>query len=308
MTQPAPRAGLLLLDKPAGMTSHDAVVWLRHRLSHKKVGHAGTLDPLATGLLPLFVGHTTRLTDLLHAWPKTYTGLIVLGRETPTGDREGIEGERIPLCPLPPTQVIEEARRRLTGEIWQQPPSFSARKIGGMPAYKIARQGFEPVLAPSKVMVFKLRLVPERGGRIRFAARVGSGTYIRSLARDLGRILGTGAYLGALRRTGIGPLRVREAWSPSGGDREVWESRLLAPQDIPLPCPEIQLGSEDLAAFRHGRSLSGFCVEGEVVRILTPAGGLAGIGECSAEGTLHPRIVFPAGLETGGVAPQIDRC
>lgn len=302
-------AGMLLFDKPEGMTSHDAVVWLRRRLGCSRVGHAGTLDPLATGLLPLCVGFATRLVDLLHGWPKTYTGRIVLGLETPTGDREGAGDTPPAPCPLPPPAVWKEARARLLGEIWQQPPAFSARKIGGTPAHRIARQGFTPVLAPSRVTVFGLRLVPEEGGRVSFAAKVSSGTYIRALARDLGRMLGTGAYLESLRRTGIGPLRVREAWRPGPeSPPEVWRRRLVPPQEIPLPCPQVRLGEPEESAFLHGRVLAGFPGVPGRVRVLGPAGNLAGLADRDGEGTLLPRAVFGQQTEKNGVAAPEEEC
>ncbi|GAB4368411.1 MAG: tRNA pseudouridine(55) synthase TruB [Acidobacteriota bacterium] len=293
------RGGIVLVDKPPDWTSHDVVAWLRARLGVRRVGHAGTLDPLATGLLPCLVGPATRLTRWLHLWPKTYVGEIVLGLETPTGDAEGVDPGTLPAVPLPPAPVLERARRALEGEIEQVPPAFSAKKLRGTRAHRLARRGRELPLAPVRVTVHRLRLCRAGDGRLAFAARVSSGTYLRSLARDLGRLLGTGAFLARLRRTAVGPLRVRGAVRPlSRHERQAASGEpapaVLPPEAIPLPLPDVGLAEEEVALFRHGRPVTcpGLSAVEGAVRVLGPGGTLAGIGEAGADGRLQPRVVL----------------
>ncbi len=295
MTPPASPSGLLLVDKPGGRTSHDVVRWVRRELGQRRVGHAGTLDPLATGLLPCLVGSATRLVQYLHGWPKTYVGVVALGAESPTGDIEGLEGTLPPAVPTPPAASVLAAEERLRGTYLQQPPAFSAKKIGGVRAHHLARRGYETPLSPVPVTVHRLRLVRAAGGRIHFAAEVSSGTYLRSLARDLGRLLGTGAYLAVLRRTGIGPLRVRQALRPS------WESgtcagladRLLGLEAIPLRLPTVVLDRDGSRLFSQGRLVPGRpgTVTGPA-RALDAEGRLLGVAEIAEGGELAPRTVL----------------
>jgi tRNA pseudouridine55 synthase len=288
----APR-GLVLLDKPAGWTSHDAVAWLRRRLGLRRIGHAGTLDPLATGLLPCLVGPATRLVEFLHGWPKTYVGRLGLGCETPTGDLESLPDGFEPTLPAPPTAVLRNVERRLTGTLYQQPPAYSAKKIGGVPAHRLARRGYEPRIAAVEVTVHRLRLTPAPPGRLAFAVRVSSGTYIRSLGRDVGRLVGTGAYLEHLRRTAIGPLRVAAAWPPNAPDAEEQPVPLHPPHEIPLPFPTLRLGEADTQRFRNGGRVAGCDAPAGRIRVLTASGLLAGIGEVDPTGQLAPRVVLP---------------
>jgi len=315
MTPPPSLSGLLLIDKPPGRTSHDVVRWVRRELGLRRVGHAGTLDPLATGLLPCLVGPATRLLQHLHGWPKTYVGIVALGAESPTGDIEGLDGTPPREVPTPPEAAVLAAEERLRGTYLQQPPAFSAKKIGGVRAHQLARRGFEAPLAPARVTVHRLRLVRAAGGRIHFAAEVSSGTYLRSLARDLGRLLGTGAHLAALRRTGIGPLRVRQALRPA------WDEgcpglagRLIGLEGIPLRLPTVLLDRDGSRLFSQGRLVPGppGAVAGPV-RALDVEGRLAGIAEVVAGGDLSPRTVLreaepvtPGGSGSWRLAPPED--
>ncbi|MBP7146178.1 MAG: tRNA pseudouridine(55) synthase TruB [Acidobacteria bacterium] len=297
--KPERAAGLLLVDKPALLTSHDVVAAVRRALGERRVGHAGTLDPLATGLLPCAVGRATRLVRFLQSWPKTYTGCIVLGVETATGDAESAP-EHVAPVPLPPPHVLAAALRRLTGTYLQQPPPYSAKKIGGIPAHRIARQGFAPRIAPVPVTVHRFRVEPRPPNRLAFAARVSSGTYIRSLAVDLGRLLGVGAYLERLRRTAIGPLRVRAAVGLPLPGRGALLDRLLSPEQIPLPLPAIVLDPAGEADFRHGRTVPIGAHPPGTVRVLTSAGALAGLARVDDSGGLRPQVVFPVRCCPGG--------
>ncbi len=302
----APRSaslcGFVLVDKPPGWTSHDVVGWLRARLGTRRVGHAGTLDPLASGLLPCLVGPATRLIRWLHAWPKSYVGEIVLGRETPTDDAEGLAPGDFTPPPLPPRLVLDTARQALTGTIEQVPPAFSAKKLRGIPAHRLARRGTgdAPVLAPVRVTIHRLRLQPVADGRLLFAARVSSGTYLRALARDLGRLLGTGAHLSRLRRTAIGPLRVRGAVRPLPREQRRAGAveapvPLLPAERIPLPLEDVVLDGEGVARFRQGRRVEPVAAPGGpgAVRALDRGGALLGIGELTAGRQVRPRVVLP---------------
>lgn len=287
-------AGLLLVDKPEGMTSHDVVARVRRELGVRRVGHAGTLDPFASGLLPCCVGRATRLVQYLQLWSKSYVGMVALGEETPTGDTETATGR--PLAPLPPGPTLEAVKRRLSGTYQQTPPLFSAKKVGGVPAHRLARQGAEPILQPVTVTVHQLRLERKPPGRLRLAARVSSGTYLRTIARDIGRICGTGAHLEVLRRTRIGPLSVRRAicWAPGAPPRDL-RPHLIPLAEIPLPLPAARLDPRSTDRFLHGQAVTPEAaplVEGGPVRVLDPCGQLLGIGEAGAGGEVRPRAVL----------------
>lgn len=301
MSRGAPVSGLVLVDKPAGWTSHDVVAWLRRSLGVRRIGHAGTLDPLATGLLPCLVGPATRLVRFLHLWPKSYVGVIALGEETPSGDAEQARGASA--AATPPAAVLAAAVARLTGDYLQTPPAYSAKKLGGTPAHRLARRGFAPDLPPVPVTVHRLRVHPVDGGRLLFAARVSSGTYLRALARDLGRLVGTGAHLERLRRTGIGPLRVREARPPAGDPTAI---ELLPLEAIPLPMPTVALSAEERTAFLAGRTLPCAAEEtgGGWRRIVDREGRLLGVAERVAGRRLQPRVVLPRGEDRAAGAPS----
>lgn len=302
-------SGLLPIDKPAGRTSHDVVGWVRKRLGTRRVGHAGTLDPFATGLLPCLVGPATRLAQYLHGWPKSYVGVVALGLESPTGDVEGIDPSARRAPPVPTAVVLRAAEERLRGTYLQEPPAFSAKKIGGVRAHRLARKGFDVPLDPVRITVHRLRLVPAAGGRIHFAAEVSSGTYLRGLARDLGRILGTGAYLESLRRTAVGPIRVRGAIDPASvaGTANL-RSSLLPLASIPLRLPEVELDGAASRLFRAGRPVPGPAgtITG-LVRVLEPGPALAGVGEIDIEGMLAPRTVLAPPLPGPGPAGAAGR-
>lgn len=233
--------GILLVDKPAGWTSFDAVAKLRSviRAANRqamadgmavnlpkrvKVGHTGTLDPLATGLLVLLVGNYTKQAPALTKLDKTYEVVMKLGETSTTGDGEG---ERTPVAARVPDQAeIESAFTRWTGDIMQTPPAYSAMKIDGVRAYKLARQGKEVVLEPRPARIGRLELTAYEYPLVRFEADVSSGTYIRSLVEDLGRDLGTGAYMAGLRRTVVGPYRIADAITPADFQAPVIAARL----------------------------------------------------------------------------------
>ena len=202
--------GLLLVDKPAGVTSHDVVLAARRAFGESRIGHAGTLDPFATGLLVLLLGRATRLLPYLDGVPKEYEATIALGRETDTDDPLGATvREAAP----PGDEAIAEAIVQLTGALEQRPPAYSAKRVGGRRAYEAARAGDALPLAPARVTVFGWRDVARDGATLRAMIACGGGTYIRALARDLGRLTGSAAHLTALRRVRSGPFRVADAVS-----------------------------------------------------------------------------------------------
>lgn len=203
--------GLLLVDKSAGHSSHDVVVALRRALGTRKVGHTGTLDPFATGLLLACVGRTTRLADYFHLPSKTYRAEVRLGVETTTHDIEGEEASISEGWRDVKSAQLRKAVADLTGELLQLPPAYSAKRVAGRRAYEVARAGGRPELVPVAVQVHELQILEFRPPDVRLEAVVSTGTYIRALVRDLGRTLGCGAHLRALRRTRIGPFSVDEA-------------------------------------------------------------------------------------------------
>jgi tRNA pseudouridine55 synthase len=217
--------GLLLIDKPSGWTSFDVVNYVRKmvaaregkRPKNTKVGHTGTLDPLATGLLVLVVGKEyTRRAGEFSKLDKTYEVTMKLGETSSTGDAEG---EKIAVSDTAPNQTaILGALEGLQGQIMQVPPAFSAMKINGQRAYKLARAGKEVVLEARPVTIYQLQLTKYAYPFVEFTADVGSGTYIRSLVEDLGKVLGTGAYMSGLKRTRVGQFTIDKALPPDAPD------------------------------------------------------------------------------------------
>lgn len=218
-------AGILPVAKPAGWSSHDVVAVARRALGVRRIGHGGTLDPLARGLLPLLVGPATRFADRLHTAPKAYAARLRLGWETTTDDREGEPGRSAP-PPAEDPAALERALAAFRGEIRQVPPVYAAVKVGGRRAYRLARAGL-PVTMPERVVTIH-RLEAERRGpdELDLLVVCSTGTYVRALARDLGRALGSAAHLAELVRTAVGALDAREAVA-------VERLRSLDPAEVP---------------------------------------------------------------------------
>jgi tRNA pseudouridine55 synthase len=211
--------GILLIDKPAGWTSHDVVAKIRSLLKKEtgqkvKVGHAGTLDPAAMGLLVILVGSYCKRASEFSKLDKTYEAELILGKLSTTGDSEGEITEKS--AKKPSKEAIEQVLNGFTGEIQQTPHKFSAMKVGGQRAYKLARAGKEVVLEPRKVTIHGIEDVKYIYPKLNFTTEVSSGTYIRSLAEDIGEKLGTGAYLSALRRTKIGNFDIKDSKTLTG--------------------------------------------------------------------------------------------
>lgn len=201
---------ILLIDKPPTWTSFDVVAKTRRMLNIKKVGHTGTLDPMATGLLAICLGKATRLADQIQAEEKEYTGTILFGAETDTDDADGTVTQTSPTDHLTDA-LIRESAERMIGEQLQTPPSYSARKIGGQRMYKLARKGVSVEAPPRSITVREFQITKVDLPEVSFRIVCSKGTYIRALARDLGRGIGSGAHLTALRRTRSGNFHVEEA-------------------------------------------------------------------------------------------------
>jgi tRNA pseudouridine55 synthase len=208
--EPSAVSGLLLVDKPAGITSHDVVDVARRAYAERSIGHLGTLDPFATGLLVLLLGRATRLATFIDNEPKVYEATVTFGSETDTGD---LTGDVTRTAPLPDRESVLRGIADLTGDIAQIPPSYSAKKIAGAPAYRAARAGGDVALAPARVQVHRWDVRAITNAELQAVITCGGGTYIRALARDLGRIAGSAAHLTALRRTRSGEFDVRDAAS-----------------------------------------------------------------------------------------------
>ena len=204
-------AGLLLIDKPAGDTSHDVVLEVRRALGLRRVGHTGTLDPFATGLLLALIGSFTRLAELFHALPKVYEATMELGRQTDTDDLTGDTVAESAGWRVQTTEAIRSAFAVREGAGLQRPPAYSAKRVAGQRAHAVARGGGHVELAPTDVTFHELEVTGVDLPEVRFRARVSTGTYIRALARDIGHDLGCGGHLTRLRRTSIGPFLVEDA-------------------------------------------------------------------------------------------------
>jgi tRNA pseudouridine55 synthase len=275
-------SGVLNVDKAAGETSFTVVRRLRHLTGAHRVGHAGTLDPLATGVLPILFESATRLAEFAHRLPKTYVADIHLGFSTATDDAEAEKQAQGDPSALTGDDVAL-ALAHFTGRILQEPPAFSAVKVDGERAYRLARRGEEPKPAPREVEVYEARVLdfvagPEAVARVEI--RCGSGTYLRSIARDLGRGLGVGGYLGRLVRIAYGPLTVETAMKlgPQTTPEEV-RNRLL-PAEVILPEMErVRLNVEQEAMVRQGRSVRVLPEPGPgLIRAHDSAGRLVALG------------------------------
>lgn len=204
---------MLAIDKPEGWTSHDVVAVVRGVLGMRRVGHGGTLDPQATGLLPVVVGAATKFADRIHEATKVYDALVRFGTETATDDREGAVTREADVAVLA-AETIELALAAFRGVIVQVPPQYAALKVAGRPAYARARGGEKVELAARTVQVYRLDVIEISSPDLRLLVVCSSGTYVRAIARDLGRALGSAAHLAGLRRLAVGALEARDALTP----------------------------------------------------------------------------------------------
>ncbi|GAB4470060.1 MAG: tRNA pseudouridine(55) synthase TruB [Anaerolineae bacterium] len=289
--------GLLSIDKPAGPTSHDIVAAVRRGVGERRIGHAGTLDPLATGVLVLALGPATRLLEYLAASTKSYRATIRLGVTTPTYDLESQPTAEQPLPAGLTREVLEDVLERFRGEIEQIPPPYSAVKIGGQAAHRLARAGERVELAPRRVTIFALTIEDFSPPLVTLSLTCSAGTYVRSLAHDLGQMLGCGAALSALTRTASGRFRLEDAapWADLrvGFADGSWR-RWLLPPDLALDgTPQITLSDEDFRLVMNGMPILAAAVSEGLARAYGPDGQLAAVlaGD-PTQGRWLPRKVF----------------
>jgi tRNA pseudouridine55 synthase len=296
---------LLIIDKPAGITSHDAVARARRILGERSIGHLGTLDPSATGVLPLLVGRFTRLAQFFTAADKTYEGIIRLGFATDTYDSEGE-----PTGPAVPVKLdlsaVKRAASGFLGDIEQLPPRFSAKKVGGIPAYKLARKDKQVELQPVRVRVdsFDIHLID--GDKVQFTAQVSAGTYVRALAHELGVKLGTGAHLAQLRRTASGNFTLEQAITleeleelraqaekNGSNPAELLRHVAIHPRKILPQFPSVTVNQETAGLISNGRAvnLPEFS-PAKQIRIFAAQDHLLAIGTRIAGTLFQPKVVL----------------
>ena len=313
--------GLLIVDKPSGPTSHDIVACVRRVLRERRVGHTGTLDPMASGVLPIVVGRATRLARFVGG-DKAYVASIRLGISTDSYDALGRPAGEPSGGPWPPAAVVESALERFRGTFDQQPPAFSAKKIAGQRSYAIARRAggghataeddaAAPLPMPVRVTTHSIDVMDVTGDLVTLHVRCSAGFYVRSLAHDLGVALGTGAHLSVLRRVeaaGVGLDHAVSLSELSGEDARDRAEKALIPMDQMLDeLPSVALNAQGVAQVRFGRDLgepdtfSGFVEAVDAasgparkhVRLLDPSGHLMAMAEAAAvAGLLHPAVVL----------------
>lgn len=295
--------GIIVVAKPAGPTSHDVVALVRRLAATRRVGHGGTLDPFASGVLPIFLGHATRVVEYHLADRKRYRATVCFGATSTTED---LEGELTPVDgPAPSRTVVEAALPTLTGRISQRPPAYSAIKVGGRRAYAMARAGETVTLAERDVTIHSLAMVswddadPERPVAV-VDVECSAGTYVRALARDLGAMVGAGAYLGALTRTASGPFVLDDATPldairAATTDGPAGLGPYLRPIDTGLEAlPLVSLTASEVAAIAKGqfvRPSTGWPAAADHYRLVDPQGTLVAIATATS-GRLAPDKVF----------------
>ena len=284
-------SGILLLDKPSGISSNRALQQAKRLFGAGKAGHTGSLDPLATGLLPVCFGEATKVAGHLLGARKAYVAKCRLGVATDTGDSEGAVVSERPVPTLDDAE-IRVVLARFIGRIRQVPPVYSALKQGGVPLYKRARRGEAVDAPPREVDVFRFDLIARDGALLEFAIECGSGTYVRSLVRDVGEILGCGAHLTALRRLWVEPFRQPRMYTldelaARHAQDEVALLECLLPIEAGLAdWPALPLDATDADAVAHGRRITVALAPGRY-RALAPSGGLLAIGEVDGSGVFR---------------------
>jgi tRNA pseudouridine55 synthase len=279
--------GVVLVDKPEGMTSHDVVAIARRALGTRRIGHTGTLDPFATGLLVLLVGNATRLQPYVEGEPKVYDATIRFGVETDTGD---LTGGPVRDAPLPERSRIDDGIAQLTGTIEQVPPAYSAKQVDGVRAYAAARRGNPLVLRAATVVVHQWEVLDRRGAEVDVVITCGAGTYVRSLARDLGVLSGSAAHLAALRRTRSGPFGVERAATIDGlrtGSVDLLPARAAVPG-----LPAELLTDFEAQRVSHGQSVPARA-HGVRAALVRDDGALVAIADRDGD-AWQPRLVLRA--------------
>jgi len=291
--------GLLVLDKPAGITSHDVVSRLRKIADEKSIGHLGTLDPMATGVLPLLLGKFTRLAQFFSTAEKHYEGAIRFGFATDTYDAEG-EALGPVLEPRVTLDEVRAAAGRFQGEMEQMPPPFSAKKIAGQPAYKLARAGKPVELKAAPVRIDRFEIAGLAGAEAAFEIAISAGGYVRSVAHEIGRDLGCGAHLSRLRRTRAGAFTLHDAHTleelePLAGNVDALEALCVHPRDLLKEMPSVTADAGVLGRLRNGAqaNLPEFS-RAPLVKVFADQRELVGIAKRVA-GTLFQPVVVLSG-------------
>lgn len=274
--------GVLVIDKPKGPTSFDVVRQVRGLLKVKKVGHTGTLDPMATGVLPLCLGEATKVAGFITEGDKAYDAVVRLGAETDTQDAEGKVVAEAPVPPLTVT-LLEEVLGRFRGSFEQVPPMYSAVKVGGKRLYELARAGEEVERASRQVTVYELVLRDFNANQLRLSVRCSKGFFVRTLAYDIGRALGCGAHLEALRRTTSGPFTLAHSLpladlAALAREPEALAKRLLPVSEALTDLPAVRVSAEDAARVSHGVPVEAPAHPGRV-RVVDPSGALLAVAE-----------------------------
>lgn len=285
--------GILNVNKPAGVTSREVVNIVQGLVYPSKCGHAGTLDPLARGVLIVCVGPATRLIEYVQRMPKEYRGSFLLGRRS---DTEDITGMVVELAdpPRPTRAEVEAMLPKFVGDIKQRPPIYSAKKVRGRRAYKLARAGKRPRLAERDIQIHSLDLVSYEYPELQLDVTCGSGTYVRSLGRDIGQSLGSAAVMSTLVRTAIGPFRVNDAVDPEALNRSNCGEFLIDAVEAVATLPQVRLSADEEQRISHGMGIeredivpadefAAVTNHGRLVAILAPRGGT----------TLGPARYFP---------------
>jgi tRNA pseudouridine55 synthase len=286
-----PRSGVLVVDKPAGVTSFDVVARARQRLAVRRVGHAGTLDPDAVGVLPLLLGEATKLVPYLMDQDKAYLATLQLGVTTDTLDLRGVVRTTAPVAGVT-IEAVREAARSFIGRIQQVPPMYSAVHHEGRRLYELAREGVEVERRPREVVVHALEVEAVEGASVKLRIVCGKGTYVRSLAADLGAALGCGAAVAHLVRTRVGPYEREGAvgWSEleQASRGALWE-HVRAPETALAAWPEVRLDERAALAFVNGQSVPVLPVTPRgFVRVHDDAGQLIGVGDAALAGRVRP--------------------
>jgi tRNA pseudouridine55 synthase len=286
--------GFLNIDKPPGITSRDLVNRVQRLVRPHKVGHGGTLDPLAIGVLVVAVGPATRLVEYVQRLPKTYHGTFLLGRTSETEDVEGDVAE-LPDAPIPAEPELRAALPSFVGAIEQRPPAYSAIKLRGKRAYDLARRGQPVELTPRSVAIQSIELAAYDYPRLELVVRCGSGTYIRSLGRDLARSLGTDAVMSALVRTAIGPFQIEDALNGDNLSLELIQTRMLPPALALGGLPQLAVTADEQKRLLYGLPIKNrWDVTAGEAAAIQPAGGLVAVVKLDG-GQLLPDKCFPAG-------------
>jgi tRNA pseudouridine55 synthase len=291
-----PMNGVLIIDKPPGLTSHDVVNRVRRILQERSVGHLGTLDPMATGVLPLVVGNLTRLAQFYASCEKTYEGTIRFGFATDTYDADGEPTTSAQAVSIS-LQQARELAARFRGIIEQMPPPYSAKKIDGVPAYKLARKNKEVILQPVQVDIKEFEILTADADRVTFRARVASGTYMRSVAHDMGQHFGCGAHLEKLRRTSVGEFNVNDAHTLEDLDTGFRAGEIneifIHPRKLLPQFPAVTANEETVAKIRSGRAVNLLDLSGATqVKVFSGQRDLIAIATRIAGTLFHPKIVL----------------